>query len=369
MRRPSRRTIQRLGFGAVSLGVVVATFAFVLPSIADYRDVWAMVQQLSWQWILLLLAFTLVNLATFPPPWMVALPGLSFLQALTVTQTSTALSIVVPGGLVAGVATSYAMLRRWGFASREVARAVTLTSLWNQFLNLSFPIVAAFLLTSSGGDAALLGIAAFVGVAVLGVAVAGLAVVLVSKRLAGDVGDLAARLADWALGKVRRGPVSWGGPSFERFRQSSGDLLRRRWHALTAASLAGSLSVFAVLVVSLRAFGVSGAEVSVVEAFAAWSFIRIIGTIPITPGGFGIVELGLTSALIGFGGPNAAVVGAVLVYRFLTIVPTLLVGLAAAATWRRYGRPEAGTTAELAATGARPEGEGPIPPDHPVGTM
>ena len=364
MSRPSRRALQRLGFGALSLGVVVATFAFILPSIADYRDVWAMVQQLSWEWIVLLLAFTLLNLATFAPPWMVALPGLSFVQALTVTQTSTALSIVVPGGLVAGVAASYGMLRRWGFASREVARAVTLTSLWNQFLNLSFPVVAAFLLTSAGGDAAQLGLVAFVGVAV-----AALAVVLVSKRLARDVGDLAARLADWALGKVRRGPVTWGGPSFERFRQSSGDLLRRRWHALTAASLAGSLSVFAVLVVSLRAFGVTGAEVSLVEAFAAWSFIRIIGTIPITPGGFGIVELGLTSALIGFGGANAAVVGAVLVYRFLTIVPTLLVGLAAAATWRRHGRAEAGTAPELGPPGARPEGQGPIPPDHPVGTM
>lgn len=353
MSRPGRRRLQRIALGLLSLGVVVATFAYFLPTIADYRDVWALVEQLSWGWIALLIAAALLNLATFAPPWMVALPGLSFVHALRVTQVSTALSIVVPGGLVAGVATSYGMLRRWGFASRDVARAVTLTSLWNQFLNLSFPIVAVFLLTSAGGDAALLGIVAFVGVAVLGVAVAALAVVLVSKRLAREIGEVAARLANWALGKVHRGPVSWGGPSFERFRLSSGDLLRRRWHALTAASLAGSLSVFAMLVVALRAFGVSGAEVSLVEAFAAWSFIRIIGSIPITPGGIGIVELGLTSALIGFGGANAGVVAAVLVYRFLTIVPTILVGLVAAATWRRASRAP----------------EGPITPDHPLGTM
>ena len=62
--------------------------------------------------------------------------------------------------------------------------------------------------------------------------------------------------ANWVLGRIRRGPVSWGGPSFERFRQSAGDLLRRRWRLLTAASPAGSLSVFAVLVVALRAFDV-----------------------------------------------------------------------------------------------------------------
>ncbi len=359
MSRPGRRGLQRIGLGALGLGVVVATFVFVLPTIADYRDVWAALQQLSWGWIVLLIAATALNLATFAPPWMVALPGLSFFQALSVTQVSTALSIVVPGGLAAGVATSYGMLRRWGFASRDVARAVTLTGLWNQFLNLSYPIVAVFLLTTSGGDAAILTVAAFVGVAVLGVAVAALVVVLLSQRLAHDVGEVVARFANWALGKIRRGPVRWGGPSFERFRRGAGELLQRRWHALTAASLAGSLSVFAVLVVSLRALGVPASEVSVVEAFAAWSLVRIIATIPITPGGIGIVELGLTSALVGFGGANASVVAAVLVYRFLTIVPTLLIGLVAAATWRRLGSAAVVTGAE----------DGPIGPDHPVGTM
>jgi uncharacterized membrane protein YbhN (UPF0104 family) len=249
------------------------------------------------------------------------------------------------------------MLRRWGFVARDVARAVTLTSLWNQFLNLSFPIVAVFLLNSEGGDTKLLGVAAFVGVAVLGVAVAAFTVVLVSKRLARDVGELAESVANWVLGKVRRGPVTWGGPSFDRFRLSAGDLLKRRWHVLTAAALAGSLSVFAVLVVALRAFDVPASQVTLAEAFAAWSFIRIIGTIPITPGGIGIVEVGLTSALIGFGGSNAGVVAAVLVFRFLTIVPTLLVGLVSAATWRRHVR-------------ADPEpvpAEGPLPPITPSG--
>ena len=45
--------------------------------------------------------------------------------------------------------------------------------------------------------------------------------------------------------------------------------------------------------------------------------------------------MGLTTALVGFGGKNAEVVAAVLVYRFLTIVPTLILGLIAGATWHR----------------------------------
>jgi putative heme transporter len=339
MTRKSRGPlVRRIALGAVGLGLVVATFVYFLPSIADYGEVWDVVKELSWPWIAALLGATVVNLVTFAPPWMIVLPGLSFLQAMQVTQASTALSLVVPGGPAAGLAGAFGILRRWGFATRDIARALTLTGLWNQLLNLSFPVVAVFLLTISGENTATLATAAFVGVAVLGVVVAGLVLVLVSDRLAHDVGEVAARFANWALGKVRRGPVRWSGASFERFREGAGDLLTRRWHVLTLASLAGSLSVFAVLVVSLRALGVGPSEVSLVEAFAAWALIRIIASVPITPGGIGVVELGLTGALVGFGGNNAAVVAAVLVFRFLTVVPTLVLGLVAAATWRRAGK-------------------------------
>ncbi len=74
------------------------------------------------------------------------------------------------------------------------------------------------------------------------------------------------------------------------------------------------------------------------EAFAAWTIVRLLGSLPFTPGGIGVVELGLTGALVGFGGDNAGVVAAVLLYRFLTMVPTLVLGVAAAAVWRRLRR-------------------------------
>lgn len=266
---------------------------------------------------------------------MVALPGLRFRSAFALTQVSTALSIVVPAGAAVGIAGAYGMLRGWGFPSRSIGRAVTLVSLWNQFANLSYPIIAVFLLTAFGGDSALLATAAFVGVAVLGVAIAMLAAVLASDRTATDLGNLTARFASWVLHRLGRNPVLWGGTSFERFRRDSLALLRRRWHVLTMATYAGTLTVFLVLFVSLRAFDVPGSEVSAVEAFAAWSLARILGSVPITPGGIGVVELGLTGALVGFGGNNAGVVAAVLVYRFLTMVPTVALGLLSATTARR----------------------------------
>jgi uncharacterized protein (TIRG00374 family) len=134
----------------------------------------------------------------------------------------------------------------------------------------------------------------------------------------------------------RREPVSWGAESFVRFRARALGLLRRRWHVITLGTLAGHLTVFVLLVVCLRVVGITASEVTLVEAFAAWALVRILGAIPLTPSGVGIVEIGLTGALVAFGAPNAEAVAATLLYRALTVLPTLALGLLAAATWRTH---------------------------------
>jgi uncharacterized protein (TIRG00374 family) len=122
------------------------------------------------------------------------------------------------------------------------------------------------------------------------------------------------------------------------FRDEAIGLVRRRWLPLTLATLAGHLTVFLVLLVSIRAVGVSAADVSFSEAFASWALIRIITTIPVTPGGLGVVELGLTGALVSFGGSRVDVVAGVLLYRVLTYVPPIAVGGLFLLVWRRISR-------------------------------
>jgi uncharacterized protein (TIRG00374 family) len=331
---PSRR--RRLIGGGIAIAVIAGTFVFVLPRIADYRDVWDVVKTLTWKGLLALGVAALVNVLTYAPPWQAALPGLGFRQAFVVTQASTASTYVAPGGFAPGMAVSFAMLRGWGFSGRPVALAVTVTGVWNQLIVFGFPVIALGLLTMEGGDTPLLKTMALVGAAVLGGVVGGLVVGFSSAHLARKIGNLAARLVSWLKRLARRKPVGWDGEAFVRFRKETMGLLGRRWHVITLATLAGHLSVFAVLVVSLRVLDVPASEVTPIEAFAAWSIVRVLGSLPITPGGLGIVELGLTSLLVGFGGGQAEVVAAVLVYRFLTMVPTLVLGLAAAATWRRH---------------------------------
>ncbi len=320
---------------ALAVAVIVGTYVFVLPQFADYGEVWAQVRMLSWEWIAVLLAAVVLNLATFGPPWMAALPGLGYWPAEEVTTASTASTYLAPGGPAVGIGISAAMLIGWGFHANEVALAVTLTGIWNQLAILGFPALAFALLTLTGGDGAALQTIATVGLVAFVVIAGAFALAFASAKMARRVGDLAARVLNRALALVKRGPVGWNGESLARFRGQAIGLLRRRWAALTLATLAGQLTVFVVLLVCLRALGVGGDEVSLAEAFAGWSLARVLGSIPITPGGLGLVELGLTSVLAGFGGNHAGVVAAVLAYRFLTIVPTLLFGAVAAATWRR----------------------------------
>jgi uncharacterized protein (TIRG00374 family) len=135
---------------------------------------------------------------------------------------------------------------------------------------------------------------------------------------------------------LRKEALTWDGENLVRFRGVALDLLRRRWHVLTGATLIGHLTVFVLLVACLRAVGVTSDEVGGVEAFAAWALVRVLGVIPLTPGGLGIVELGLTGALVAFGASNADAVAATLLYRALTVLPTLALGLLAAATWRSH---------------------------------
>lgn len=337
-----RLTKRRLLAAGIGIAVIAATFAFVLPRIANYGDVWAVVKQLTWTQIAALLAATVLNLVTFAPPWMAALPGLGFRRAFVVTQASTASTYIAPGGAAVGVGFAYVILHGWGYPTAAVALAVALTGIWNQLALLGFPVVALALLTLKQERNALLQTVALIGLAIFVVAVGAFAGALATPKFARAVGNTTARVVNWALRLIRRGPVGWGGDSFVRFRHEAIGLLRRRWIPLTVGTLAGQLSVFVLLLVSLRVLGVSPAEVSTIEAFAAWSLVRLLGSLPITPGGVGVVEVGLTTALVGFGGSNAEVVAAVLVYRFLSIVPTLVLGLIGGAAWKRFkpARPE-----------------------------
>jgi uncharacterized membrane protein YbhN (UPF0104 family) len=251
-----------------------------------------------------------------------------------VGQISTAVSNTIPAGSAVGVGVTYAMFSSYGYSAAAIGLAAALSGIWNLFMKLGLPI-AAFAIVAVRGEAhpALLS-TAMIGVLVLLLAVGGLVLFVRSEVLARQLGTWLGAGASRIAKVVKRGPFDDWPDRFVAFRRRAERLLRTRWHWLTATSLVSHLSLYLLLLVSLRLLGVPAAEVTAPEALAAFALVRLVTALPITPGGIGVVELGLSAALVVAGGSEAPVVAAVLVYRTLTYALQIPIGLACWVIWR-----------------------------------
>jgi putative heme transporter len=224
------------------------------------------------------------------------------------------------------MALSFGLLRRLRVTAGAAGFAVALTGIWSQVMIFLYPLAGAVLVLGSGdlspSSAAIAGASGAAAAVLTVLAVAALR----SRATALHLGDLAGRVAGRVARLLRRPAPAWNGEALVRLREERLADLRRRWPVLTAATLGNQLTAFLIFDLSLRAVGVSVATLSPGESFLAWAIGRVISSLPLTPGGIGFVELGMIGTLVGFGGPRAHVVAAVLLYRALVIVPTLVIG-------------------------------------------
>jgi putative heme transporter len=326
--RTKRRLVSLLGFS-----VIVLVFAIALPKIANFGEVWRLVRSLSSSWVAMIALISALNVATFAPNWIVALPGLTYMQSMKVTMAGSAIATVLPLGGAVSMPMQLTMFRRWGFSPASSSRAMILTGIWNNLTNFGLPIVGLVVLTLKGGKNAVLSTTARVGAVLFLIGVVLVVSVFASENAARRIGE--------RLDKIRNRirpvqPPRQNGPSaFAAFRLDSIQLLKRRWHLLTVATLIGTLTTYALLMVLLRGLHVPGIQLTAVEIFAAWSLSRLLSAIPITPGGLGITDIGLTGALISFGGNREKVVAAVLLYRVLGTIPPLVLGGLTFLGWRK----------------------------------
>ena len=337
-RSPSRRArwIRRAAHASLSLGVVVAVFAFGIPAIADYGEVWQTLRAMPALGFAGLLAISLLSIASYWWVLTAAMPGLTLLQAGLVHQASTAVANTLPGGGAIGIGVSFAMYRSWGFQPGEIGRSVLVSGVWDAAMKLALPAAALGLLLASGGGSPGMAAASAAGLALLSLLVVGLALVVRSDRLARWMGRLFQRAASWGLARIGRPPALGWEDRMSRLRSSAVEVVRSRWLRLTVAAAGSHLALFGVLYVALRVVGVPADAVAFVEAFGAFAFVRLLQVLPITPGGAGLVELGyaavLTSGLDDE--TSAAVVAAILVFRFLSFALPILFGGACWLAWR-----------------------------------
>ncbi|SDC15606.1 conserved hypothetical protein [Geodermatophilus telluris] len=319
----------------LSLALVVAVFVWFLPQFTSLSDVWSAVRGMSWTALALLGLAAVWNLATYQFVMVATMPGLRLREATVSTLTTTAVSNTVLGGAALSLGLTYAMNSSWGFSRSRTSVSLLLSGLWNNFAKLALPVVALVLLALTSADPGPGRVAAgLAGVAGLVAAVVVLGLLLHSREGAARIGTASGRVASALVRPFGRPPVTGWDRATTKFRDRTALLLRARWHWLTLTTLVSHLSLFAVLVVALRAVGVSAAQVGVVETLAVFAFARLLTAIPFTPGGLGVVELALITGLSAAGGDRALVAAAVLVFRGLTYVLPIPLGMGTYLFWR-----------------------------------
>jgi uncharacterized protein (TIRG00374 family) len=328
--RPTRRIIQ----GLLSLVLIVAIFYFLLKGIA-FGQVWAAIGALTWLELATLAAIAGWNLCTYAFVWMSVTPGLSFGRAMAMTQATTAVANTVPAGSAIGIGMTYGMLGSWGYSRSRTTTAVLVSGVWNSFIKLGLPVLALALVALQGNAGSGRVTAALAGIAGLVAAVVVFTLMLRSEDGARRFGLLAARVASRLLRLVGRPPVAGWELATVKFRDRTIDLVEHRWLAITATSLVSHLSLYLVLLAALRAVGVGNAEVGWAEVLAVFAFARLATAIPFTPGGAGLVEAVLIGGLVAAGGAKPQVVAAVLLYRALTWLLPIPVGIGCYLWWRR----------------------------------
>jgi uncharacterized protein (TIRG00374 family) len=243
---------------------------------------------------------------------------------------------VVPGGVAASGAVQYAMLVRSGIPAATAASGMTASSLLVFGTLLALPLLAVpAIITGVAVDphltrAALAGAIVFV----LMVAV-GAACVIWDRPLV-----VIGRAAEAIVNRLRRHREPVRGLPERLLHERDvvvGVLGREWWEALLLAAGRWVLD-YLTLIAALYALGTEPRPSLVLLAFCA---AQLLGTLPLTPGGLGFVEAGLTGTLALAGVGAGAAVVATLAYRLVSFwLPIPAGAVAAVIHRRRYGAVE-----------------------------
>jgi uncharacterized protein (TIRG00374 family) len=243
---------------------------------------------------------------------------------------------VVPGGAATVGAVQYSMLVRGGVPPAAAASGITASALVVFATLLALPLLALpAILTGVTVDptltkAALAGAVVFVLMVMLGAAS-----VIWDRPL-----ELIGRGAQALLNRLRpkREPVTGLPERLLRERDIVVGVLGRQWWEALLLAAGRWVLDYLTLIAALYAVGATPRVSLVLLAFCA---AQLLGNLPLTPGGVGFFEAGLTGTLALAGvGPGAAVVST-LAYRLVSFWLPIPAGAVAAVIHRRqYGAEE-----------------------------
>ena len=324
---------RRLPKLALVIAALVVVFGWLLPRFIDYDQVWEALTQLDAWEAVILLGVGLARVPTEALMYRAFLPGLGLWRGSEAYLSSNFAGQLLPPPSASVV--QYGYFRGGGYASGAAGLAALGSFIFPTIGRFLLPLVALVLLLLTGelnGSVALAGALSLTVTAVAGIAGY---VFLRRERSARWLGAKTQRPLSWILVKLKRDPIVDGAGKAAELRTQALAVLREGW-ALGSIGVAANLFLtYLILLAALRFVGVSSAELSAADAFAAFAIAFWAGAVfPITGSGLGVVDGVLIAMLVELGGASDdALVAAVLLWRVFYSVLTLPLG---AITLSRY---------------------------------
>ena len=318
--------------------LVLAIAAFALYGLApQLLDMWDTVPRLLGLSFLWFAVMVLLMAGSYACVWWltrIALPQVSWFVASTSQLVSNAVAKTVPGGGAMGAAAGFRMLSVSGVNKGTAGAALTATAIISNGVLFMLPLVALLLSILGAPVPNGLDRVAWGGAALFVVMLAVGFVLVRFDRPLYALGRLVERASEPILRRMHRE----GGPTADGLvaqRDLMVDGLGARWKKALIAAVGNWLLDYFALVCALMAVGVRPRFSLVLLAYGA---AAVLAMIPITPGGLGFVEAGLTAMLVLAGVPSEEALLATLAYRIVSYWLPLPAGLIAHFAFRhRYG--------------------------------
>ena len=306
---------------AAVVAVAGVSIYLVFPAITEVFASWPRLSTLDPRWFTLAVAAEVGHFACTFALQRLALRTRAWFPVITSQLASNAINLIVPGGAAVGAAVQYRMLAASGRDTSSTVGGLAAFSLLGVGGLLALPVFALPVIlvgapTNRGlVNAAILGAVGFVAFAAFG------AVVLAYDAPLRWCGRGVQRLRNWVL--RNRPPLAGLDESLLSQRNEIRAVLGKQWWQALLLS-AGRLALdYLCLLFALRATGSRPRPSLILVAYAV---AGVVGMIPATPGGLGLVEASLTGLLVLAQVDSSQAVLATLTYRLASYWVPLCAG-------------------------------------------
>ena len=327
---PSTRNLTRTVFW---LAITAISLYAVAPSLIDVLGSWSDLSRLELAWLPVMAGLQGAALACFWFVQRLALKGVAWPDVIDSQLAGNALAKIAPAGGALGAALQYRMLVEAGVQRGRAVAGLTASNLLTFAIVLALPVLVVPAIIRGGVNRSLIE-ATVIGLVVFAVLVAAAVVVLALDGPLAWIGGVAQGVRN----RLRRHapPLTRLPQRLTRERDRLLATLGPRWKRALVAAVGRWAFDYATLLAALAAVGSHPRPALVLLAFCA---AQVLAQIPLTPGGLGFVEAGLTGTLALAGVQAGDAVLATLAYRLFSYWLPLPLGLVGRVVHgRRYGR-------------------------------